>query len=390
MQIPFDGIMTLLIFLVGIPAIILQLISSAERRAVIKKEGLDVRLFLKRALIILGIGLVTQFLFAFLLSGDKGTIRNLVEQLIWLFIFIPLFYLVLRVSKQVPEQYGRREKIIEKLTQDVLRESKTKGRIAGGTFSDLANLGKQCEPGQEREMIISAFKDLVKSMLASPEYKGDSFEALIDELVHMLVSNPEPKDLSNYDTTIKILSAILSADNPLGADDDKQRTLHAISKLGRTLIIHFNSVERDNIILDYVDSLEFALSKKEMLTEVSQALFEIGVCAVKEGQDFMVVAALDRMTSLAENYLPLPHEFVADMLGLLASFWAKGGSRKELADLKLKEVEKLLPLDIVLSFEGARSHCMKTMYFDVADELTDMLETLRPRRKFRKKTVRRL
>lgn len=385
MQIPFDGILTLLVFLVGIPAIILQLISVAERRAVIKKQGLDVQSFLKKAIVVVLIGLLFQFLFMFFLENYKDVIRNFVEQFIWLCIFGTLFYLVIKISEQIPEQYGRREKIVEKLTHDVLNESKRKGHIAGGTFNDLANLGKQCEPGQEREMIINAFKDLVKSMLASPEYKGDSFESLIEELVHMLVANPEAKDLSNYDTTIKILSAVLSADNRPGTDDDKQRALHAISKLGRTLIIHFKSVERDNIILDYVDSLEFALTKREMLTEVSQALFEIGVCAVKEGQDFIVVAALDKMTSLAENYSPLPDEFVADMLGLLASFWAKGGSRKELANLKLEEVKKLLSKDLVLSFEDTRSHYMKTMYFDVADELTDMMKTLRPGRKSRKK-----
>lgn len=386
MQIPFDGIMTLLIFLVGIPALILQLISSAERRAVIKKEGLDVKSFLIKAIIVLAIGMSLQFGLTIVLNSlnSKDVIKNLAEQFVWLCIFIVLFLLVLRVSKQVPEQYGRRERIIEKLAKDVLLESKTKSRIAGGTFSDLANLGKQCEPGQEREMVINAFKDLVKDTLGSPKYKGDSFEALIDELVHMLVANPEPKDLSNYDLTIKTLSAILSH-NQVETEDDKQRALHAISKLGRTLIIHFKSVERDNIILDYIDSMELALNKKGMLTEVSQALFEIGVCAIEEDQDFMVVAVLDKMTSLAEKYSLLPDEFVADMLGLLAYFWAKGGSRKEHANLKLIDVKKHLPKDLVLSFEVARSHCIKTMYFGVADELAHMRDALKLEKKPRNK-----
>jgi len=371
--------MTLLIFLVGIPALILQLISSAERRAVIKQEGLDVKSFLVKAIIVLTIGVILQFVFAIVLDKFRYTsvIQNLTEQFLWLCIFITLFGLVLRVSKQIPEQYGRRERIIEKLTRDVLQESNAKGRIAGGTFSDLASLGKQCEPGQEREMIIHAFKDLVKATLVSLKYEGDSFEVLIDELVHMLVANPEPRDLSNYDLAIKILSAILSANHRLGADDDKQRSLHAISKLGQTLIVHFNSVERDNIILDYVDSLEFALTKKEMLTEVSQALFEIGVCAVEENQDFIVVAVLDKMTSHAENYLPLPNEFVADMLGILAHFWIKGGSRKEFAEAKLGEVEKFLPKGRFLCLAEARIHCKQTMYFDVADELSEMIDTLK-------------
>ena len=381
MQIPFDGILTLLVFLVGIPAIILQLISVAERRAVINKQGLDVQNFLRRALIIVIIGLGFQFLFLFVLDQSPTVIKNSVEQFVWLCIFGFLFRLVWQVSNQIPEQYGRRERIIKKLTQDILAESKTKGRIAGATFDDLANLGKQCDPGHEREMVVDAFKELVQASLKKPDYKGDSFEDLIDELVHILASNPEPKDLENYNLAIKVLSEIL----PGKGDLDRQRAVHAISKLGRSLIIHFDSVERDNIILDYVDSLEFALIEKTMLTEVSQALFEIGICAVEENQDFMVVAALDKMTSLAESNPPLPNEFVADMLGLLAHFWAKDGSRREFAETKFCEVEKFLPDGRIPSLEKAQIHCRQTMYFDVADELGRMLEKERARKKPRRK-----
>ena len=381
MQIPFDGIMTLLIFLIGIPALILQLISAAERRAILKKEGFDVQVFLRKAILILLFGLLVQFLLIFLLANSSNATKNFAEQFVWLCVFGYLFYLVLRVSKQIPEQYGRREKIVEKLTSDVLGESKGKGHIAGGTFNDLVNLGKQCDPGQEREMVINAFKDIVKTMLAKSEYRGDSFEVLIDELVHILVANPEPKDLSNFNSAIKILSIILSTAKDLETDDDKQRALHAVSKLGRTLIIHFKSVERDNIILDYIDSLEFALTKKEMLTEVSQALFEIGICAVEENQDFMVVAALDKLTSLAEIYHPLPKEFVADALGLLAYFWTKDGSRKKFAEKKLREIEDLLPKSVILSVDDARIHCLNTMYFDAADKLSQMRKDLKRQQK---------
>lgn len=385
MQIPFDGIMTLLVFLVGIPAIILQLISAAERRAILKKEGFDVQTFLRSAIGILILGLIVQFLLLFLLANSRDVIKNFFEQFVWLCIFGILFYLVIKVSKQFPEQYGRREKIVEKLTNDVLVESKEKGRITGESFKDLVSLGRQCDPGREREMVVNAFKELIKITLAKQSYKGDSFEALIGELVHMLASNPEPKDLENYDTTIKTFSAILSANGNLETADDKQRAVHAISKLGRTLIIHFDSVERDNIILDYIDSLEFALTKKGMLTEVSQAIFEIGICAIEENQDFIAVAAIDKMTSLAEIYRPLPNEFIADMLGLLAHFWNKGGSRREFAETKFCEVEKYLSGDRIASFEYARIHCIQTMYFDVADELTQMAEVfkspIKPRRK---------
>jgi len=386
MEIPFDGILTLLIFLVGIPALVLQLISAAERRAAVKKEGLDVRSSLTVALIVVVIGVLVQFWYAY--STNSSDSKSIIQQAIWVGTFIPLIILVLRVAKTIPEQYGRREKIVEKLTREVLEELQSKARVGGGTFADLANLGKQCDPGQEREMVVNALKEIVKVVIAKPAYKGDSFETLTDELVHMLASDPEPKDLNNYDIAIKILSAILSAQPLSGTEDDKRRAIHAASKLGQTLIVNFKSVERDNIILEYIDSLELALPQREMLTEVSQALFEIGVCAVKEGHDFVFVAALDKMTALAEAYPPLPSEFVTDLLGLIAHYWVKEGSRTRLARDKFQEVRKFLGKPILPMLETAERHLVNTMYFDEADKLAHMAEDIRQEQAEKNKSKR--
>lgn len=372
MDIPFDGLLTLLIFLVGIPAIILQMISSAERRAVMKKQVLDVRNSLIWALVIIVFGFLLHFFLLFLTTGDW---KQWGWQLIWVILFAILFAQVLRVSKKIPEQYGRREKIIEKLVEQTQREadSKTLPRVGGEAFADLANLGKQCDAGPEREMVVDAFKVLVQHIISDKRYDGDSFEELIEELVHMLVSNPEQKDLCCYDTAIKVMSAILSVNGTITSDSDKRRVLHAISKLGRTLLEHFESVEADNIILDYVDSVEFAiLDSAEMLTDVSQTLFEIGACASSAKQDFIAVATLDKMTVLAESKSPWPKEFTADILGLISHFWTMGGSRQEFAMQKLEEIERLLPEDALSAMGDASAHCRRTLYFDTADNLKKM------------------
>jgi hypothetical protein len=388
MEIPFDGILTLLIFLVGIPALVLQLISAAERRAAMKSNGLDVQSFLRQAIAIIIIGFVLQFAFGYWLTG-KPDIRDgdkkLIEQFLWLLIFIPLFYLAIQVSQRIPEQYGRRERIVEKLTQDVLQEAQKKGRIGGGAFADLADLGKQCDPGQERQMVVNALMMIVKAMIASPFYRGDSFETLIDELVHMLASDPEPKDLNNYDLAIKILSAILSTHPQAESDYDRQRAVHAVSKLGQSLIVHFKSVERDNIMLDYIDSLELALLRREMLTEISQALFEIGVCAVREKQDFVFIAVLDKMTTLAGNYPELPGEFITDLLGLLSHYWTEVGSRRQFAQDRFNGVRGFLKKPITAALERSRNHLISSMYFDEADKLGQMAEDIRRDDEERKK-----
>jgi hypothetical protein len=375
MEIPFDALLTVLIFLVGIPALILQLISPTERHAALKKGRLDVRSFLKKALLFIAGGILLQLLLFFLRVGDDDT-QQLLRQLAWVILFSLLFALALDIAQKIPEQYGRREKIVEALTRDVLSELPKRQRlnVSGETFRDLANLGKHCDAGQEREMVVSALVEIASAVLADSRYVGDSFETLIEELVHMLAFNPETKDLYNYRTAVDILSAILAAGHSGETDDDRRRAAHAISHLARTLIINFNSVERDNVILAYVDSLEFALFKPNMFTEVSQALFEIGISAAEADHDFVAVAALDKLTSLAGRHpIPLPVEFVADMFGLLAHYWGMDGSRKEYAIRKFEETKKFLGKNKIQTLKKAQSHLVATMYFDEADKLGQMI-----------------
>jgi hypothetical protein len=379
MDIPFDALLTLLIFLVGIPALILQLISPTERHAVLKNGRLDVRSFLKRALIFIAGGILVQLLL-FILPIRNEDMLQLLRQLAWVILFVFLFALALDIAQKIPEQYGRREKIVDTLRRDVLNEMPKRKRlnVSGETFSDLANLGKHCEAGQERGMVAQAFMEIVNATLADSRYTGDSFETLIEELVHMLAFNPEAKDLYNYRTVLDILCTVLAANHSAETDNDKRRAVHAISHLGRTLIVNFKSVERDNAILAYVDSLEFALSKPNMFTEVSQALFEIGICAAQTEHDFVAVAALDKLTSLAERQSPpLPVEFVADMFGLLAHYWGMDGSRKEYAIHKFEETKKFLGKNRIQILKKAQSHLVSTMYFDEADKLGEMIGKLK-------------
>jgi hypothetical protein len=389
MDIPFDGLLTLLIFLVGIPALILQLISPIERHAVQKKGRLDVRSFLKKAIWIIGVGIIAQILYTWLPHKEyaEGT-QQIIRQLIWMGVFGSLFYLAWIISQQIPQQYGRREKIIESLTQDILDELKKRKRlnVSGDTFNDLANLGKHCEAGQEREMVVKAFMEITKAVLADSRYVGDSFETFIDELTHMLAFNPEAKDLYNYRTAVEIFSSILAANHSTKAEDDRRRAVHAISRLGRTLIVNFQSVERDNVILAYVNSLDFVLNRPHMLTEISQALFEIGLCAVDAGHDFVAVAALDKLTSLAERQVPpLPVEFVADLFGLMARYRAMDGSRMEYANRKYGETKAFLGKDAIQALKNAQTHLVKTIYFDEADKLGELIEALKPQQKSRQK-----
>jgi len=251
--------------------------------------------------------------------------------------------------------------------------------VGGGTFSDLSSLGKHCDPGQEREMVVVSFRDIVKNIISQSGYKGASFEMLVEDLVHMLASDPSPADLTNYDIAVETLSAILATSYKVERDEDLQRALHAVSKLGQSLVIHFKSVEKNHILLKSIDALELALARETMLTEVSQALFEIGSCALEEKQDFVTAATLDRLTAMAGNHAPLPVEFVADLCGLLSHYWVLDGSRKKFVQIKFSEVKKYLPQNYMPLLKDARNHLIQTMYFDEADKLAKMIKEVKPK-----------
>jgi hypothetical protein len=387
MDIPFDALLTLLIFLVGIPALILQLISATERRVVNKGGRLDVGSFLIKALLIIVAGLALQFLFLlFLQKRVPEDVRPLVGQIIWLLVFAALFYLAWIISQQIPKQYGRREEIIKTLRKDVLSELKKRKRlnVSGETFEDLVNLGKHCEAGQEREMVLRAFMEIVNAVLADTRYNGDSLEMLIEELTHILAFNPESKDLYNYRMAVDIFSTILAYREPVTSADDKRRCIHAVSHLSRTLILNFKSAERDNVILACLSSFDFVLSNANLLTEISQAMFEMGICALEAGHDFIAVAVLDKIISLAERQSPpLPIEFVADLFGLLADYWAKGGSRRDYARRKFQAAKIFLGKNPSGRLKEAQKHLVRTICFDEADRLGKMHE--QGMRKFKRK-----
>jgi hypothetical protein len=385
MEIPFDAIFTLMIFMVVTISSVLQAISPIERQVVQKKGRLDVRSFFRRAIWIVVIGIVAQAIYIWSTHiGDPGANQQIVQQLIWMAVFGFLFYLAWIISQQIPQHYGRREKIVESLTQDILDELKNRRRlnVSGETFNDLANLGKHCEAGQEREIVVKAFMKIAQSVLADSRYGGDSFETFIDELTHMLAFNPEARDLYNYRTTMDIFSSILAADRSTTITDDKRRAVHAISRLGRTLIVNFQSVERDNVILAYINSFDLVLNKPHMLTEISQALYEIGHSAMEAGHDFVAVSALDKLTSLAGRLSPpLPVEFVADLFGLLAHYRAMGGSRREFANRKFEETKAFLDENAIQALKDAQKHLVKTMYFEEADKLGELIEDINPKPK---------
>jgi len=144
-EIPFDAVTTLLMFLVGVPAIVLQTLPPEIRRVVAKRWGRLVA------------ALSVPALLGVLLCVGGVLARDLPEPLLtwtWSGILLVLALTGFLTIFSTLGRYGRRIAIVRSLAREAGRRIPTRGRLVEESLSDLVDLGRQSEPGREREMVL--------------------------------------------------------------------------------------------------------------------------------------------------------------------------------------------------------------------------------------------
>jgi hypothetical protein len=395
-DVPFDAIGSILLFLIGVPALVVQSIAPEVRNVVAKRWQhllLETGMPVVIALVVVGLGLLRHGPWF-----DMGALPVGVGGSEWFAIPLPkvgdwTWALVLAVmiatatytAMRIPHRYGRRAVIIRSLEKETYRD----GILVERSLEDLIALGRQSEAGEDKELVLQALYRLATKMYTRPGYGGDRLELLILGLADVLVSSAQPGNGQNFDTAAQILLHITKSAKPPAAD-----VLHAIQTigaLGQAALIHVGPLNIRPTAMKYVQALGSTVNRHpDNATDVSQALFEIGVVAVRKGQMLIAMAALSDLLMLTQRRRPapkelsngasdrkLPKELSSDVLGLIAHFWVAGSTARAYAEDKLREVSSSLgqPLDEAL--EAARRHCARTTQFQVADNITQLMEDLR-------------
>jgi hypothetical protein len=378
-DIPFDAAITLLIFLVGIPALVLQFMAPDVRRVTMEKTS-----FPKEVLIRLVIA-VSLMIASVLMAWGFPALKDF----IFTVMLVGLFVIVAATTIQVQYRYGWRESVIAALKKKVLLSLERKSRLDNEALQRIIEIGKQSEAGPDREVILEALDEIVGRARLHRVYDGDMLGSLVDGLVKMLVSQPAPEDTPNYQLAVRILIAILSAPN-VKTLIDQQHAVRALSALGQTLLTEIAvTVGTDHIMMDYEEALGLAVTRHpSMLTDVTQSLLEVGAVALKHKHYLFAVATLERLLTIVEEN-PASREALADLLGLLAHFWTDGQSSNEFAESRSGRMEICVKKTefptIDRAFQHAKLHSQMTMRFDTADKLAQMARDLKPKRKPSKK-----
>ena len=145
-EIPFDAITTLFVFLIGVPAIVLQSMPPEVRRVVTKRRGrllaeMGVPLAVAVAVTGGGIALVPN-------AWDPGRT--------WTGVLAVLFLVGSLTAFRFIASYGRRNAVVQRLEDEIGRAIPRTGRPVEDSLHDLVELGQASEPGRPPMILTSS------------------------------------------------------------------------------------------------------------------------------------------------------------------------------------------------------------------------------------------
>lgn len=376
-----DAIVTLLLFLVGVPVLVLQFMSP-EIRTVLKVEQKIIRAAIVYLLFCIFLVIVA------VLIVEEGLFNE--TALIWMVLYSLLLVLVGISSFTILSKYGFREKVLGDLTSQILQTSFMTGKLNEEKLRDLIEIGKESNPGPDREMILESMRSLVDSVRKHEKYEGDSLENLIIGIVHVLATRPAVEDTGNYQIAAGILTTIMSSRVGEGRDAkfvDQFHAVNAMSTLGQIMLAHEDvSTNADFILMDFEEALGLVVSvHPELLPDVAQALLSMGSVAIEHRRYLFAVATLERLLTLVESNKPVADKPLAELLGLTAHFWCDEGSSREFIKMRIPRLTALVSERLPVVLEKAGRRFQMTMRFDTADKLFQMAKDLKPIPRTKKK-----
>ncbi len=381
MSIPFDAIVSFLIFLIGLPAILLQTLPSEIRKVVLKQHGrLIFYTFIPFAVAIsvvsTGIGLSifsTQIASAYPQMSQLLTMITAHDgNLLWTIVIITLLMIAGVAAAFFIRKLGR-EAVITQLAGSAAKGVSRQGRPIESKLKTLIQLGKQSQSGQDKGLALEALTSLAEKTQIRDDYNGAQLEDLIIGLEEVLILGPHKGSLENFHTAADLLADIIISASDKSNSDDLKLAIQTVSMLGRTSL----GYEPSHVQTKFIDALALANQvQKAAATWMSQALFEIGRVAAEHNQILVAMAALSRLESLAMQHQPISGELAADFIGLLAHFRMQGETAKSYAKPILDDAPMFFTQPLPEVIRDAQVHCRETANFKTSDHLAEMLREM--------------
>jgi hypothetical protein len=374
MAFPLDSFATIFIFLIGLPAILLQTLPAEIRRAVLQ-ERRQVALFTLGPIVLAGsvVGLgayLTHPAGAGLPPGDEAELR---ADMVW-FLITAGMVLIAGTAALVLTEYWRRASVIKRLRRAAARGIRARGRPVETELRTLVELGIQSQAGEDKGMVIKALARLVVETQSRAGYDGAQLEDVITGIEDVFVSGAHFGSPDNFLAAADLLLGLVLESRDRPDSDDLKAAVQAVSLLGRASLRH----EQSHIQIKFIEALAFAGDGDDIgyATWASQALFEIGSQAIESDLSLVTMTALSKMEMLVLQHRPVQGELAWDFIGLLAHCWARRETGRDYSRQFLDQAADLFEDPLPEVIRKAREACMQTARFRTSDHLARMLAEL--------------
>jgi hypothetical protein len=376
-----EVIVALLVFALGIPALILQFAVPDKLRLVSRTRLKVLRWSAFVVSFVMSLGALA-FVWPLHPGSAGATLAEQVSRaddthsragaaIIVFIVFLTLVFWLIQTKEHC------REAIIRSLRKCCMENIRRRGILPERTLADIVYLGEQGEPGHEKKQVLEALDGLAAGVQSREQYTGYELEGLIQGVETTTLGGARVGDLDNFLRAAEVIEHILlRLQRPdLSAAPDTAIALWTLERLGVVSL----ALVPERAALAVLQVVASAAERQNGAFQfATERLFSIGRAALVDARCFLVaVAALSKLEASAERRTPLKGEVAADLLGLLAEFWASGDTARRHARSVLERVAGHFDPSLLDCMAAAIEHQYTTAHFDTADRLADMLQDLK-------------
>ncbi|MCG8419659.1 MAG: hypothetical protein MJE77_17135 [Proteobacteria bacterium] len=369
MELPLDAISTIFIFLIGLPAILLQTLPAEVRKIVLQERKQEVVVFTVGPIVLATILVIVGVYTSRPGDGSQDAVSRAQAELLWLVVIAVLLLIAGGAALLFTERW-RRISVIERLYQSAAHAIPEHGRPAEPVLRSLIELGVQSPAGRDKSLVLGALIRLTSATQERDSYDGAQLESVIDGLEEIFTASPHYGSAENFVDSADLLLDLLLASQNRPHSDDLKKAIQVASLLGRASLRH----EQSHIQVKFLDALAFAGDGDNIgyTTWASQAIFEIGSEALEHNSTLVAMSALSRMETLVMRHGPVRGGLALDFVGLLAHFWARKQTGRDYARHFLDHAGEFFEDPLAEVIASARSACMQTARFKTGDYLAMM------------------
>jgi hypothetical protein len=366
----FQVAVTILLFGVGIPSLVLQTIASEDLRGIVRRHSRFLKWGYISFIFVMLITLVFVGIIVHCYTVDLSFLAVLRSKLNinqWANAIIALTTVGL---VGVWSLRYRRDSLLNNLKGKCELRIRRDGIPDEQVLDDICYLGEQGKSRGYKIRILEILERLAYKIQAHKRYHGNGLEDIIQAVELAL---QKETDVTNFTRGVLTLKHILENEPKSKVDSsaDTGAILRALQRLGAIAITMDNERPARKIL----ETVEFvSRSPDGAYSEAALALFELGAAALEHRRSLIAVETLNKLESMTSRKEPLDAANSSAYLGLIAHFWAREGSARQRALSSLKGV-KFSPSRLKC-LRAAREFFFRTARFTTADLLSEMIAAL--------------